>query len=95
MGAYFAGRNELKADSFPNKVLKYLWDDAFKMNHDYIFIDSINSLECLIETYSKTSDDPLSSVLRKEVYDLMVSGNDLANVEKSTSNSVITREPEE
>ena len=32
LGAYFARTNELTKEKFPEKVLKYLWDDVFKMD---------------------------------------------------------------
>ena len=37
LGAYFVKLNELSVDKFPEKVLKYLWDDAFKMDKEAIF----------------------------------------------------------
>ena len=30
-------KNELSANKFPEKVLKYLWDDAFKMEKEAVF----------------------------------------------------------
>lgn len=42
----------LKQDRiFPEKVIKYLWDDAFKFNHEDIFDDTINSLENAIDFF--------------------------------------------
>lgn len=73
LGAYFADSKELQVERFPEKVLKYLWDDAFKMNRDMIFSESMNSLETIIETYKRTEDDRLRSILRIEVYAKMLS----------------------
>lgn len=73
LGAYFAKKDELSIDRFSGKVLKYLWDDAFKMNHNMIFSDSINSLELLIERFTTAVGDPLKNILAKEVYDAMSS----------------------
>lgn len=73
LGAYFISPRELQADRFPEKVLKYLWDDAFKMSRDFIFSDEMKSLECVIETYQKGTADRLQSVLREEVYNKMIS----------------------
>lgn len=36
---------------FPEKVLKYLWDDAFKFNTDKVFRKGINSLEKVISGF--------------------------------------------
>lgn len=44
---------------FPEKVIKYLWDDAFKFNPEALFdIDNMDSLEKVIRTfvYSKGSE---------------------------------------
>ena len=37
LGAYFVKKNELSEEEFPEKVLKYLWDDAFKMKKGCCF----------------------------------------------------------
>ena len=81
LGAYFAQINELSKDRFPEKILKYLWDDAFKMDHYTYFNESIKSLDGLIETFkSSNSDiDALKRVLRLSVYSQMIDqgiGND-------------------
>ena len=73
LGAYFALERELKADRFPEKVLKYLWDDAFKMDRDYLFRDDLKSLEVVIETYTTSPKDKLKSILRADVYQKMIS----------------------
>ena len=61
---------ELKAKRFPNKVLKYLWDDAFKMNHDVVFNDSIRSFDYLIEEYSKLGFYNIRSIIGGNIYEL-------------------------
>ncbi|MDM8202384.1 McrB family protein [Allofournierella massiliensis] len=82
LGAYFIGMRELQADRFPEKVLKYLWDDAFKMSRDFIFNDDMKSLEFVIETYQKSTTDRLQSVLRADVYNKMISS---MNAKKSAA----------
>ena len=72
LGAYFAKITELTKDRFPGKVLKYLWDDAFKMNHDSIFKSSIKSFDVLIEEYSRISEDSLAEVLNEATYNSML-----------------------
>ena len=73
LGAYFVKKNELSEEEFPEKVLKYLWDDAFKMKKDAVFDDKFKSLETIIETYEMSEPDKLKSVLRLEVYQKMLS----------------------
>ena len=47
LGCWFIKNDEGKIDSekFGNKVLKYLWDDAFKFNRSEIFIDEVKNFE--------------------------------------------------
>ena len=73
LGAYFVKKNELSEEEFPEKVLKYLWDAAFKMKKDAVFDDKFKSLETIIETYELSEPDKLKSVLRLEVYQKMLS----------------------
>lgn len=70
LGSYFVNKDELTADKFPEKVLKYLWDDAFKMDHDIIFNTGIKSIGDIVVEYNKPGD-PLKKILKKEIYDKM------------------------
>lgn len=72
LGTYFAKKKELSVDRFPEKVLKYLWDDAFKMDKESVFKSNYKSLEEVVVTYEKAEGDKLSSVLRLEVYKKML-----------------------
>ena len=49
LGCWFIKNDENKIDTekFANKVLKYLWDDAFKFNRSEIFIDEVKNFEKL------------------------------------------------
>ena len=78
LGAYFVKKKEFSRKKFAEKVLKYLWDDAFKMNHEAYFNASIKSIDDLFGMYIH-GINPLSQVLKKEVYDRMMSF-DLAEV---------------
>lgn len=71
LGAYFVRRSQLSADRFPEKVLKYLWDDAFRMDRDTVFQERFRSLEDVIEAYGKAEADKLAAVLKKEVFQKM------------------------
>ncbi len=55
LGAWFVkadGDNEISKKHFANKVLKYLWDDAFKFNRDELFrTDEYYTLEDVIASF--------------------------------------------
>ncbi|MCM1064648.1 MAG: AAA family ATPase [Eubacterium sp.] len=74
LGAYFAKVNELTRDRFPEKVLKYLWDDAFKMDHYIYFNEDISSIDGIIEIFreSQPEVDVLKKVLKGAVYQKML-----------------------
>lgn len=72
LGIYFAKKKELEVDKFSEKVLKYLWDDAFKMDKTAIFNESYKSLEDVVSTYKTSTSDKLASVLRLSVYEKML-----------------------
>lgn len=72
LGTYFAKRRELEVDRFPEKVLKYLWDDAFKLDKTVIFNEDCKSLEGVIAAYEMSQKDKLSAVLSPDVYEKML-----------------------
>lgn len=52
---YFINEEDLDDEnSFAEKVLKYLWDDAFKFSRDKIFIKECDSLETVIELFTSS-----------------------------------------
>lgn len=73
LGTYFAKKKELEASRFPEKVLKYLWDDAFKMDKTAIFNENCRSLEDVVVTYETSITDKLAAVLKSSVYEKMLS----------------------
>lgn len=51
LGVYFVNKKELdeeNSDLFAQKVIKYLWDDAFKFSRENIFDEKYTSLEYII-----------------------------------------------
>ena len=72
LGTFFVKKNELNAEIFPEKVLKYLWDDAFKMERELVFDSGFGSLEQVIEVYEDSKGDKLQAVLRAELYQKMI-----------------------
>lgn len=81
LGVYFATDNDLDdAERFAEKVLKYLWDDAFKLGRKELFNDCSQGLSDVIEAYEdaakakiekQSAEDPLKKVLVPEVYNEM------------------------
>ena len=54
LGAYFVKYQELKEkECFSEKVLMYLWNDAFKFEHDKVFDDKYKTLEELLDAFKK------------------------------------------
>ena len=75
LGAYFARTNELTKAKFPEKVLKYLWDDAFKMDRYSYFNEEMSSLDTVIEVFreeSASQTDLLKRVLKYTIYENMI-----------------------
>lgn len=73
LGTYFIKAQDLQADSkaFPEKVIKYLWDDAVKFSRDTIFRDKdYPSLELVIEHFEKSSADERLRVFRDGLFKL-------------------------
>lgn len=87
LGAYFATEKELCPNRFPEKVLKYLWDDAFRMDRDYIFSDQMKSLDVVISTFETSNDDKLSHVLRANIYAEMIKRMKNVSVENTGDNT--------
>lgn len=72
LGVYFATDNDLDdAERFAEKVLKYLWDDAFKLGRKELFNDCSQGLSAVIEAYEDAKGDSLKKVLVPEVYNEM------------------------
>lgn len=86
LGAYFVTKNDLRlfttddgitqeeADdrnhNFPEKVLKYLWDDAFKFTRDEVFKSEYDSLEKLIKAFETAQGDKRFSIFSDDIFGL-------------------------
>lgn len=69
LGVYFVTDNDLdNAKRFAEKVLKYLWDDAFKLGRQVLFSNCSEGLSSVIEAYEEAAGDPLEAVLLPEIY---------------------------
>jgi len=54
LGAYFVSETELRdRGAFAEKVLMYLWNDAFKYDHERVFKPQYNTLEKLIRGFKE------------------------------------------
>lgn len=71
LGAYFVKASQLAPQVFSEKVLKYLWDDAFKMDKEKVFKRELRALDEVIKTYEGASGDKLEAVLNPDVYEKM------------------------
>ena len=58
LGAYFVKASELdNADKFGEKVLMYLWNDAFKYDHEKVFKPEYHTLDELIDGFKDVGFD--------------------------------------
>lgn len=60
--------------NFPEKVLKYLWDDAFKFTRDQVFKEKYDSLEKLIKDFENTKGDARFDIFRDDLFGLHTQG---------------------
>jgi 5-methylcytosine-specific restriction enzyme B len=69
-------RAERKNSRFPEKVLKYLWDDAFKFTREDIFETSrYISLEDLVKKFKSSAGNERFAIFKEEIFNAFISGN--------------------
>ncbi|WP_436802034.1 hypothetical protein [Streptococcus dysgalactiae] len=69
---------------FPEKVIKYLWDDAFKFTREEIFdLASNNSLERVIRKFIDSTGDDKFSIFIPSVKNELV-GTDVESAGETT-----------
>ena len=56
--------------NFPEKVLKYLWDDAFKFTRDEVFKSEYDSLEKLIKAFETAQGNKRFNVFADDIFGL-------------------------
>ncbi len=79
LGAYFVCKKDLtEPDRFAEKVLKYLWDDAFKFNRGKLFASGFNSLEKVVEKFCHSKEDERFDVFNADVKDALYKGKEPA-----------------
>ena len=86
LGAYFVTASDLhfyttedgldqkeaddKNHNFPEKVLKYLWDDAFKFVRDEVFKEEFDSLEKLIKAFETKNGNSRFDIFLDDIFNL-------------------------
>lgn len=92
LGSYFISPYDLKNDTqaesrFSEKVIKYLWDDAFKFSRDKLF-DTVNlkSLEDVIIEFTTQKGDQRFNIFREEIKAQLLSGT-TSNEDSDTNES--------
>jgi len=82
LGTHFVSDEDLKYiegddkqnSRFPEKVLKYLWDDAFKFTKEDIFdLDKVKSLEDVIEIFIGSKGNERFKIFKENIYNSIVS----------------------
>ena len=65
----FVDGDEKQNSRFPEKVLKYLWDDAFKFTKEDIFdLTKVKSLEDVIDIFTTSKKDERFKVFKENIY---------------------------
>lgn len=81
LGAYFVKAEELKNQkAFAEKVLMYLWNDAFKYEQDKVFADDITSFDKLLEQFAT---DRKFGVFKADVLATMQQNSKNTDIEES------------
>ena len=56
---------------FPEKVIKYLWDDAFKFNSEALFATDMDNLEKIIRTFVYSTGQDCFKIFKQSVRDTL------------------------
>jgi hypothetical protein len=68
LGKYFVQKKDLEGDGFAEKVIKYLWDDAFKFNRSEVFDNTkFPTLEDVIRAFNKRIADNRLVIFNEEL----------------------------
>ncbi len=78
---------------FAEKVLKYLWDDAFKFNHPDVFVTSkdgrdVSSLEVLVECFSSVRGDKRFEIFEETIKEALLEATPKADLDDSEEQDV-------
>ena len=68
LGKYFVQKKDLEGDGFAEKVIKYLWDDAFKFNQSEVFDKSrFPTLEEVIREFNERVENKRLVIFNEEL----------------------------
>lgn len=76
LGAYFITKNDLLSDDssndeytiFGDKLIKYLWDDAFKFNRDQLFDSKYKNLEDVLVNFSSKRSNERFKIFDENIF---------------------------
>lgn len=85
---------------FAEKVLKYLWDDAFKFNHPDAFVTSkggkdISSLEVLVDCFSEARRNERFEIFEDTIKEALLEANPKADPKFDADSSPVNEEQED
>lgn len=91
LGAFFANNTEIEnSQKFASKVLKYLWDDAFKMDREKLFKKELRSIDEMLEKFE--INGKFEDILDVSICDKLNEKDDKLsqneNIEQSNQNEV-------
>lgn len=81
LGTHFVAKEDLlmgdgserQISRFPEKVLKYLWDDAFKFTKEDVFdLDKVKSLEDVIELFVSSEKNDRFLIFKENIFNTLV-----------------------
>lgn len=83
LGKYFVKDSDLEDDQtnnqrrkFAEKVIKYLWDDAFKFNRDLLFENELTSLEDIVNQFIEKEGIDRFSIFTSNIFDKLTESNE-------------------
>ena len=95
LGTHFIKKDDLNdVEKFSQKVLKYLWDDAFKFSRDDIFDVGEYSLEGLIKQFENPKNGKRFSIFKNIKFEDEKSINDEENEERELVEEVSINDEE-
>ena len=72
--------SERQISRFPEKVLKYLWDDAFKFTKEDVFdLEKVKSLEDVIDLFVSSTGNERFLVFKENIYKAIVPQSSQSN----------------
>ena len=92
LGAYFISQSDFVGDSattvlrFTDKVIKYLWDDAFRYSRAALFNGQYKTLDQVMQGFKKQHGDERFSIFENTIIDKLI---DFDNKEDSSNNNSV------